>query len=79
MSHTLQILEINQFFEVVKMVLLHLVKKFLLVSDMKKMATSSPSINRDLHDLVHFVVTELEEDTQSRSFEAKLHSSKSCK
>ena len=29
--------------------------------------------------LVHFVVTELEEDTQDRSFEAKLHSSKSCK
>ena len=29
--------------------------------------------------LVHFVVTELEEATEDRSFKAKLLSSKSCK
>ena len=51
LSPTHQILEINQFFEAVKMVLTYLVKT-LLFSDIKKMATSSPSIYRDLHELV---------------------------
>ena len=46
LSHTLQILEINQFFEAVKMVLPYLVK-----ISFSLMATSSPSIYRDLHEL----------------------------
>ena len=50
LSHTLQILEINQFFEAVKMVLPYLVK-ISFSFWYKKMATSSPSIYRDLHAL----------------------------
>ena len=50
LSPTLQILEINKFFEAFKMVLLYYKSKSLLVSEMKKLATSSLSIYRDLHE-----------------------------
>ena len=48
LSHTLQILEINQSFEASKMVLLYLVN-ISFSFWYKKMATSSPSIFRDLY------------------------------
>ena len=49
LSHTLQILEINQFFEAVKMVLIYLVK-ISFSFWYKKRKKSSLSIYRDLHD-----------------------------
>ena len=43
------------------MVLLYLKSKFLLVSEIKKMATSSPSIYRDFHGLMHiWLIWEME-------------------
>ena len=48
LSHTLQILEINLFFEAVKMILLYLIK-ISFSFWYKKMETSSLSIYRDLH------------------------------